>query len=138
MFFNWRARVVLGAPISGFPSRLEFAHLNVRPANRETAPLIAQGKHRHLLQSSSASRFTAGASGFLNFSQSGERPDLYREPRRFDTIPSAFDLLELDGLDMRREPIETRKATLASLLRKGKPGVRLNEHMKAAGDMLRI
>jgi ATP-dependent DNA ligase len=26
----------------------------------------------------------------------------------------AFDLLELDGLDMRREPIETRKATLAS------------------------
>ncbi len=41
----------------------------------------------------------------------------------------AFDLLELDGLDMRREPIETRKATLASLLRKGKPGVRLNEHL---------
>jgi hypothetical protein len=26
-------------------------------------------------QSSSASRFTAGASGFLNLSQSGERPD---------------------------------------------------------------
>jgi bifunctional non-homologous end joining protein LigD len=41
----------------------------------------------------------------------------------------AFDLLELDGLDMRREPIETRKATLAILLRKGKPGVRLNEHI---------
>ena len=41
----------------------------------------------------------------------------------------AFDLLELDGLDMRREPIETRKATLASLLRNGKPGVRLNEHI---------
>ena len=41
----------------------------------------------------------------------------------------AFDLLEMDGLDMRREPIETRKATLASLLRNGKPGVRLNEHI---------
>ena len=41
----------------------------------------------------------------------------------------AFDLLELDGLDIRREPIETRKATLASLLRKGKPGMRLNEHI---------
>ena len=41
----------------------------------------------------------------------------------------AFDLLELDGLDMRREPIETRKATLASLLRNGKPGVHLNEHI---------
>ena len=30
----------------------------------------------------------------------------------------AFDLLELDGTDLRREPLETRKATLASVLRK--------------------
>ena len=30
----------------------------------------------------------------------------------------AFDLLELNGTDMRREPIEVRKATLASILRK--------------------
>jgi hypothetical protein len=29
----------------------------------------------HRPQSSSASRFTAGASGFLNLSQSGDRPD---------------------------------------------------------------
>jgi ATP-dependent DNA ligase len=42
----------------------------------------------------------------------------------------AFDLLELDGLDM-REPIETRKATLASILRKNLPGVRLNEFQHA-------
>jgi hypothetical protein len=33
-----------------------------------------RGLHRP--QSSSASRFTAGASGFLNLSQSCERPDL--------------------------------------------------------------
>ena len=33
----------------------------------------------------------------------------------------AFDLLELDGTDMRREPIEVRKATLASILRKSTP-----------------
>jgi hypothetical protein len=33
----------------------------------------------------------------------------------------AFDLLELDGTDLRREPIETRKATLASVLRKAVP-----------------
>ena len=37
----------------------------------------------------------------------------------------AFDLLEL-----RREPIEVRKATLASILRKSRPGVRLNEHLE--------
>jgi ATP-dependent DNA ligase len=30
----------------------------------------------------------------------------------------AFDLLELNGADLRREPIEMRKATLASILRK--------------------
>jgi hypothetical protein len=34
----------------------------------------------------------------------------------------AFDLLELDGTDLRREPIEVRKATLASILRKFRPG----------------
>ena len=42
----------------------------------------------------------------------------------------AFDLLELDGTDLRREPIEVRKATLASILRKSRPGLRLNEHLE--------
>jgi bifunctional non-homologous end joining protein LigD len=42
----------------------------------------------------------------------------------------AFDLLELDGADLRREPIEVRKATLASILRQSRPGVRLNEHLE--------
>jgi bifunctional non-homologous end joining protein LigD len=42
----------------------------------------------------------------------------------------AFDLLELDGTDLRREPIEVRKATLASILRKSHHGVRLNEHLE--------
>jgi bifunctional non-homologous end joining protein LigD len=42
----------------------------------------------------------------------------------------AFDLLELNGDDLRREPIEVRKATLASILRKSWPGVRLNEHLE--------
>jgi bifunctional non-homologous end joining protein LigD len=42
----------------------------------------------------------------------------------------AFDLLELDGTDLRREPIEVRKATLASILRKSRRGVRLNEHLE--------
>ena len=49
------------------------------------------------------------------------------EPRAF---LYAFDLLELNGDDLRREPIEVRKATLASILRKSRPGVCLNEHME--------
>jgi bifunctional non-homologous end joining protein LigD len=44
----------------------------------------------------------------------------------------AFDLMELDGDDLRSLPIETRKATLASLLRN--PGrLRLSEHISADG-----
>jgi bifunctional non-homologous end joining protein LigD len=35
----------------------------------------------------------------------------------------------LDGTDLRREPLETRKATLASVLRQSSPGLRLNEHL---------
>jgi bifunctional non-homologous end joining protein LigD len=42
----------------------------------------------------------------------------------------AFDLLELDGTDMRRETIEVRKATLASILRKARHGIRFNEHLE--------
>jgi bifunctional non-homologous end joining protein LigD len=48
----------------------------------------------------------------------------------------AFDLLELDGEDVRREPIETRKATLASLLRRCLPGLRLCEHLSHPGDVV--
>jgi ATP-dependent DNA ligase len=45
----------------------------------------------------------------------------------------AFDLIELNGDDLRREPFDTRKATLASLLRRAAPGLRLNEHIEADG-----
>jgi len=39
-------------------------------------------------------------------------------------------LLELNGAHLRRVPIEVRKATVASILRKSRPGVRLNEHLE--------
>ena len=42
----------------------------------------------------------------------------------------AFDLIELDGDDLRREPLAVRKATLASLLARAAPGLRLNEHLE--------
>jgi hypothetical protein len=49
--------------------------------------------------------------------------------RRDDTrvFLSAFDLLELDGVDWRGEPIEHRKASLAVLLRGATPGLQINE-----------
>jgi ATP-dependent DNA ligase len=45
----------------------------------------------------------------------------------------AFDLIELNGDDLRREPLDTRKTTLASVLRRAAPGLRLNEHIEADG-----
>jgi bifunctional non-homologous end joining protein LigD len=42
-----------------------------------------------------------------------------------------FDLLELNGQDMRREPIEVRKATLASVLRTCRAGLQFNQHFGA-------
>jgi bifunctional non-homologous end joining protein LigD len=49
----------------------------------------------------------------------------------------AFDLLELDGIDLRREAIEVRKEALANLLHsKGELGLQLNEHFHEAGDVI--
>jgi bifunctional non-homologous end joining protein LigD len=45
----------------------------------------------------------------------------------------AFDLIELNGNDLRREPLERRKATLARLLARAGHGVQLNEHLEAEG-----
>jgi hypothetical protein len=48
----------------------------------------------------------------------------------------AFDLLELDGEDLRRTPIETRKLTLKSLLRGKHAGITFNEHFDAEGAIV--
>jgi bifunctional non-homologous end joining protein LigD len=55
--------------------------------------------------------------------------------RRHDdsTFLYAFDLIELNGDDLRRDPLEVRKATLASIVAKARPGIRLNEHMEGDG-----
>src|SRR5262249_35127009 len=45
----------------------------------------------------------------------------------------AFDLLELDGKDLRREPIEKRKALLARLLKGQQVSIVLNEHFEEDG-----
>jgi hypothetical protein len=45
----------------------------------------------------------------------------------------AFDLIELDGEDLRHLPIEDRKRTLAELLRKKTDGIALNAHYEGDG-----
>jgi bifunctional non-homologous end joining protein LigD len=53
-----------------------------------------------------------------------------------DVVLIAFDLLEHDGEDLRGEPFEVRKATLASLLRARLPGLQFNQHLTHPGDIV--
>jgi bifunctional non-homologous end joining protein LigD len=50
-----------------------------------------------------------------------------------DVFLYAFDLIELNGDDLRRDPLEVRKATLRSMLAKAGLGLRFNEHLKGDG-----
>jgi hypothetical protein len=60
--------------------------------------------------------------------------DLIRHHRANESIfLYAFDLIELNGDDLRRDPLEVRKATLASIVAKAGSGIRFNEHMEGDG-----
>jgi bifunctional non-homologous end joining protein LigD len=50
-----------------------------------------------------------------------------------DVFLYAFDLIELNGDDLRRDPLEVRKATLRSMLAKAGLGLRFNEHLEGDG-----
>jgi bifunctional non-homologous end joining protein LigD len=60
--------------------------------------------------------------------------DLIRHYRANDSVfLCAFDLIELNGDDLRHDPLEVRKATLASILAKASSGIRFNEHIEGDG-----
>src|SRR5947208_15858425 len=60
--------------------------------------------------------------------------DLIRRHGALDSaVLSAFDLLELDGQDLRRHPIEKRKDITAELLRGSNISIVLNEHFEEDG-----
>jgi bifunctional non-homologous end joining protein LigD len=48
----------------------------------------------------------------------------------------AFDLLELDGKDLRREPLERRKVLLMRLLARARVGLEVNDHIAETGDVV--
>jgi bifunctional non-homologous end joining protein LigD len=48
----------------------------------------------------------------------------------------AFDLIELDGDDLRHEPIERRKVFLVRLLAKAPLGLQVNDHIVKPGDVV--
>jgi len=63
--------------------------------------------------------------------------DLIRHKRYGDAaVLCAFDLIELDGEDLRRSPIEYRKCKLAKLVRGPHLGIVLNEHYEGDGEIV--
>jgi bifunctional non-homologous end joining protein LigD len=61
---------------------------------------------------------------------------LHRRGRVTDAILQAFDLLELDGEDMRPLPLGKRKDRLARLPAREQAGIALNEHINANGELV--
>jgi bifunctional non-homologous end joining protein LigD len=59
----------------------------------------------------------------------------YRRHDHAATI-CAFDLIEVDGTDLLRSPIEQRKDRLAALLRQRHPGIALNESYSGDGALI--
>jgi bifunctional non-homologous end joining protein LigD len=63
--------------------------------------------------------------------------DLLRDWKHNDVaVLRAFDLIELDGQDMRRTPIEARKRMLSDLLRSSHPGITFNKHFGGDGEAI--
>ena len=63
--------------------------------------------------------------------------DLIREYRHDSAaVLCAFDLLELDGEDLRRMPIEQRKGVLAKLLNRPPVGIAFNQHYDDDGQII--
>jgi ATP-dependent DNA ligase len=63
--------------------------------------------------------------------------ELIRRRRHgIDAVLIAFDLIELEGEDLRRTSIEQRKRKLAKLVRGPHPGIVLNEVFEGDGDVL--
>jgi bifunctional non-homologous end joining protein LigD len=72
----------------------------------------------------------AGADGVAVFDA------LHRRGRVTDAILQAFDLLELDGEDLRPLPLGQRKKRLARLLARVRAGIAINEHIDEDGAVV--
>ena len=63
--------------------------------------------------------------------------DLFREHRHHVGAElCAFDMIELDGEDLRRSKLEERKRTLAKLLGRFQPGIVVNKYFEGDGAVI--
>jgi bifunctional non-homologous end joining protein LigD len=93
-----------------------------------TGPTATPPSQR-LRPSCARSAVVAGADGIAVFDA------LHRRHKGTDAMLYAFDLLALDGKDLRALPLE-RKAKLAKLLARAPVGIVFNEHTNEDGAMV--
>jgi bifunctional non-homologous end joining protein LigD len=121
---RWRFRVI--ARKAG-----ERVRLYSRPGNDLTYrfPLIVEAVAKLRSQSCiiDGEAVSCGDDGIASFNRIR-----YRR-HDADVFMWAFDLIERNGDDLRRDPLNVRKATLTSVLARAAPGLRLNEHLEADG-----
>jgi bifunctional non-homologous end joining protein LigD len=60
----------------------------------------------------------------------------YGRRHKTEAVLFAFDLLELGGRDLRRDPLEERKRALAKLLKRASWSLHFNEHIAEPGDIV--
>jgi bifunctional non-homologous end joining protein LigD len=51
-----------------------------------------------------------------------------------EAIACAFDLLKLEGDDLRRQPLDERKAALQKLLKRSRGGIQFVKHLQMSGE----
>jgi bifunctional non-homologous end joining protein LigD len=65
--------------------------------------------------------------------------DYKRSEQRVPLVYYVFDLLFVDGKDLRKEPLSARRKLLADILKKAPPNIRLSEGLQASKeDLLRV
>src|SRR5262249_29788191 len=114
---------------ASLPAGTARVRLYSRPGNDLTHrfPLIVETLARLRSRSCIIDGESCDENGVASF-------NLIRYRRHDDsTFLYAFELIELNGDDLRRDPLEVRKATLASIVAKASPGIRFNEHMEGDG-----
>jgi ATP-dependent DNA ligase len=81
---------------------------------------------RHLVK-----RYTGGSTLTVT-----SAPGVRGHGSKASAVLCAFDLLELDGQDLRRHAIETRKALLAELLKESHLSIVLNQYYEEEGEIV--
>jgi ATP dependent DNA ligase domain len=123
-----RASRFFGASVLIFAALLLSSQLALAQFTQQGPKLVGTVRAKSFTLDGEA--VVAGADGVAVFDA------LHRRGRVTDAILQAFDLLELDGEDLRPLPLGKRKGRLARLLARVQVGIAINEHTDENGAVV--